>query len=225
MPTSGRRFEESSEKRLVPNDQSQRSVCHRESKGERTHTFTLAVVVPTAGLVKAGFAAIPFVRTLLVEFASGLLAPAEIEVEGVLECVPLAPTAGLVAVEAGPFLPAADEEEEADVGLTPPIGGLEIPEGAAPGPVVRALPAVDEAAVGRATRPTVVLPAIRPAAFVVLVALDGAVRPAAIEGLGRPTAPDDDEVVEAVLAAAAAASLPAAAVVVPDVDRAEAVVA
>lgn len=188
------------------------------------HTFALAVVVPpAAGLVKAGFAAVPLVRTLLVGLASGLLAAAEIEAEGVLECAPLAPTAGLVADEAGPFFPAADEEDEADVGLTAPVCGLEIPEEAALVPELRALPDIDEAAVGRATRPTVV-PAIRPAAFVVLVALEGAVRPAAIDGLGRAAPPDDDEVVDAVLAAAAA-SPPAAAVEVLDIDRAEAVVA
>jgi len=95
----------------------------------------------------------------------------------------------LLTADDVPFLPAPTEEvEEAEAGRTPPIGGLLIPNDTAAA-FVRDLPAAVDVAAGRAIRPAAGPLAMRPAAVVLLVALDGAVRPAAsdaIDGLGRP---------------------------------------
>lgn len=190
-----------------------------------THTFALAVVVPAAGRVKAGLATVPFARALLVELAKGLLAvavEAEVETEGVLVLVP---TAGLLAVlvAARPSLPVVDVDE-AEVGRTPPSGGLGAVEA-----LVRALsPVLVAVGVGRAIRPVVVL-AVRPAA---VVAAEGAVRLAAlgaIEALGLPAVDEDEADDDAAILAAAAAEADVEPNLLlalgPVVDRAEAVVA
>lgn len=174
--------------------------------------------MPTApGLVTVGLAAVPFVRTLLVELANGLLAAAEIVADGVLECVAVA---GLLPGGEEVSLVPVVELDDAEAGLTPSTGSR-----AAVAPARDALD-TEDAAPGRVTRPTVVLP-MRPAAVAVLVvALDGAVRlvaPGAMEGLDRPEAVVDDEALDLAAEAAEeeAKRLPAAS----PVDRAEAVVA